>query len=1120
MDIAQLALAVDSTQTVKAADALDDLTAAAGKAEAAADSLSKSGEGLAESSQKAGDSTQGLSKATDDLSTSAKKAGDSTDGLAKATDELSTSTQGASTAAGAQAKAIQDASDRYREIAAAALERKAALEQEIQQSMVVAGESQKVTAEMAAQTRAYSDQASAELRAQRAAEQLAAAEAAAAKAVEESRASIQALLGQIDPLGAKLDKLDTMEQQLTSSFRKGVVDLDTYAIALAKINGQRTVLSDAQAKQVAAGAEQAASAMSHLSLETAGAQRELITLGREAISGNFSNFQTSLLVLAQKTNALQGLFSPLGVAMGATAVAVGALAASYVLGSQEQDAFNKSIITTGNVAGVTSAQLAGMAQAIGANGGSTGRAADALAQLVESGKVAADDLQAVGAAIVANSQAAGQSVESTVQEFASLGGDPVKAIVELNDRYHFLTLAVYDQIKSLQDQGQEQAAVSLAEQTYASGMQSRAAAITANLGLIEKAWIAVKNAAIGAKDAALNVGRESSIADIQGKLTQAQGNLSKAKAGTSGLFTSITGPRVDSTEVGFYSGEVQRYAKQLADAQAAMAKAEQDSRAQQTNDAGIAGRSLIDSILDNSDKDRQKAKKIADVTKATNATIMAALQNNDLSGAAKAQSDGDTAIAAINKQFEAKTPDIGGAQLSADAAAYKNALASINDAFKNSSAILDSDHKAGLVSDTDYYQQKIDLINQNEEAQKSAMAAEEARLVLVSANGKTEIGIKQKIADIDAAMAKVSADATRQRTLVENDQTIALKKTQAAVDAYVASLNQQIEAERVAGARQVAAVGQGDSEKALSSKLDQNDSNFARQQTQLASQYGDGSRGMSTDEYTQKLAALTQAHNAMHDQIVKNDQDLQAAEGDWTNGATAAWQNYVNQAANVADQTKSAFTGLYGGLTDAAAKWATGSKVSIADVAQAFSQAIAKMAIQAAASSVYSGAGSFFGSLFGSGASSGIGAATATDVASAGDGLMYLADGGYTGDGAKYEPKGIVHGGEYVFDKEATQKAGVPFLERLRKKLKSGYSGGGYVGTAPAGSGMPSGQGGININTSVNVAANGQQTSNSNSDADKNARQLSAMIEQQTRAIIAKETRQGGVIWNLQQGYR
>ncbi|MDG6856604.1 phage tail tape measure protein [Glaesserella parasuis] len=42
-----------------------------------------------------------------------------------------------------------------------------------------------------------------------------------------------------------------------------------------------------------------------------------------------------------------------------------------------------------------------------------------------------------------------------------------------------------------------------------------------------------------------------------------------------------------------------------------------------------------------------------------------------------------------------------------------------------------------------------------------------------------------------------------------------------------------------------------------------------------------------------------------------------------------------------------------------------------------------------------------------------------------------FAQGGYTGNGGKYEPKGIVHGGEYVMTKEATSRIGVANLNHL-----------------------------------------------------------------------------------------
>lgn len=57
-------------------------------------------------------------------------------------------------------------------------------------------------------------------------------------------------------------------------------------------------------------------------------------------------------------------------------------------------------------------------------------------------------------------------------------------------------------------------------------------------------------------------------------------------------------------------------------------------------------------------------------------------------------------------------------------------------------------------------------------------------------------------------------------------------------------------------------------------------------------------------------------------------------------------------------------------------------------------------------------------------------------------------EGGYTGDGGKYQPAGVVHKGEYVFDQAAVKAAGGPAaMEAMRRNLK-GYANGGAVGVS------------------------------------------------------------------------
>jgi hypothetical protein len=48
-----------------------------------------------------------------------------------------------------------------------------------------------------------------------------------------------------------------------------------------------------------------------------------------------------------------------------------------------------------------------------------------------------------------------------------------------------------------------------------------------------------------------------------------------------------------------------------------------------------------------------------------------------------------------------------------------------------------------------------------------------------------------------------------------------------------------------------------------------------------------------------------------------------------------------------------------------------------------------------------------------------------------------FADGGFTGKGGKYEPAGVVHKGEFVFNKAATSRIGVDNLERLHELFAS-----------------------------------------------------------------------------------
>ena len=109
-----------------------------------------------------------------------------------------------------------------------------------------------------------------------------------------------------------------------------------------------------------------------------------------------------------------------------------------------------------------------------------------------------------------------------------------------------------------------------------------------------------------------------------------------------------------------------------------------------------------------------------------------------------------------------------------------------------------------------------------------------------------------------------------------------------------------------------------------------------------------------------------------------------------------------------------------------------------------------------------------------------------------------FADGGYTGDGGKYQPAGIVHAGEFVMTKEATSRIGVGNLYRMMR----GYADGGLVGSAPL-AGM--GGGNVNINIKNEAGADGYQAT---ATARKNESGLD--VEILVRKVMADDLRRNG----------
>lgn len=210
-----------------------------------------------------------------------------------------------------------------------------------------------------------------------------------------------------------------------------------------------------------------------------------------------------------------------------------------------------------------------------------------------------------------------------------------------------------------------------------------------------------------------------------------------------------------------------------------------------------------------------------------------------------------------------------------------------------------------------------------------------------------------------------------------------------------------------------------------------------------------------TDQYIVQLTLLS---DALEKGWVNADQFADAVD--------RLNQDFEKDTGEMGEFAKEAARGIQNSLGDGLYEIMQGN---FKNIGTAFLQMLQKMAADALAAQIAKklfgdydsggGIGGIFGALFkgvSAGFGGGIGSATAADVSGAGDGLMFLADGGYTGPGGKYDLAGFVHRGEYVINADATKRLGRGFLDGL-----NGYAEGGYVGADRGPSGL--GSSGMNL---------------------------------------------------------
>ncbi|HBV9604679.1 TPA: phage tail protein [Klebsiella pneumoniae] len=845
------------------------------------------------------------------------------------------------------------------------------------------------------------------------------AEREAAKAHDEQVAALRRLEAQIDPVGEAFRRLNEQQRQLDSAKASGMLSPLAYDRLNSKLAESRDALEKTQTQLGKTGQSAA---------QTANAMRMIPAQMTDIIVG-LSTGQSPFMVLMQQGGQLKDMFGGIGPAIKGVggyvlglinpvtlaAAAVGVLGLAYYKGSQEQDEFYKSLTLGGNLVGKTSGQLADMAARVSvAANTTTGAAASTLNQLVSSGKVAGDSLERVTTAIVKISDATGIATEKLVSDFNDIAADPVAAITKLNDQYHFLTLATYNQIKALQDEGNQQDVARVATDAYANAMQQRANDIHQNLGLLESAWDSLGKTAKGAWDAMLNIGREQTLTD---KLATLNENIAEAQKGQKdgGFWNSFSARFTNLPEMIKQRDLLESVANLQGDVTKGQAKAK-EAEQQRIKTQQEADR-VNQQYLSNADKRNKAIKQQSEFLKAGAITAEQYAKNvsriNEMykdpkppktpKGKAYTEDAATRLLDQINQQTAAM-------QFQLDASDKLNSATQARIKFEQQIADLKS--KTQLTADQKSILSRSDEIlqayKQQEALQNSVKTLDDYRKMQEQIAPKElrqnetlqkRLEILQKMVELK----KLTPEAA-------GKQASDLISKSVLPDSVISGVN-KAGGTLTSGATNSDLSGQGmnmiglqiDPQLEIIDKLKQAQTDYAawlNQQQQAITQ----STVLNEQQKQQQLLALQQ-------QGQQNQEALSTAV------YVAQMQSAQNSFSSITDSMGMMF-GEQSAMYKAA--FVTQKAFAIAQASlqlpMAMGQALAGLPFPANLAAIAQVIGLM--------------ASITSSITSAA--AVGFASGGYTGPGGKYQPAGIVHKGEYVFDQASTNRIGVSQLEALR----------------------------------------------------------------------------------------
>ncbi|HIB5851578.1 TPA: phage tail tape measure protein [Escherichia coli] len=667
------------------------------------------------------------------------------------------------------------------------------------------------------------------------------------------------------------------------------------------------------------------------------------------------------------------------VGVTSLAVATGALAYAWYQGDSTLSEFNKTLVLSGNQAGLTADRMLTLSRAGQAAGLTFNQARESLAALVNAGVRGGEQFDAINQSVARFASASGVEVDKVAEAFGKLTTDPTSGLMAMARQFRNVTAEQIAYVAQLQRSGDEAGALQAANDIATKGFDEQTRRLKENMGTLET-WADKTGKAFKSMwDAILDIGRPESSADMLASAQKAfdeadkkwqwYQSRSQRRGKTSSFRANLQGAWDDreNARLGLAAATLQSDMEKAGELAARDRAERESSQLKYTGEAQKAYERLLTPLEKYTARQEELNKALKD------GKIL--------------QADYNTLMASAKKDYESTQKKPSGVKVSAGERQEDRA------------------HAAMLALETELRTlEKHSGVNEKISQQRRDLwEAENQYVVLKEAATKRQLSEQEK-----SLLAHEKETLEYKRQLAELGDKVEHQKRLNELAQQAARFEQQQSAKQAA----ISAKARG-----LTDRQAQRESEEQR----LRDVYGD-----NPDALAKATSALKNTWSA--------EEQLR---GSWMAGLKSGWGEWAESATDSFSQVKSAATQTFDGIAQNLAAMLTGSEQNWRGFTRSVLSMLTEILLKQAMVGIVGSIGSAIGGAFGGGASASTG--TAIQAAAAN---FHFATGGFTGTGGKYEPAGIVHRGEFVFTKEATSRIGVGNLYRLmRGYAEGGYVG-------------------------------------------------------------------------------